>query len=172
MNLIFDALPENRLANLSYTKMINEVNKVMLRKHEVCTEDGHKTIKFSRFNICCGSGTGVFCPTQTCCPTLQKSAMAVELGVGMSIYFKQLKTLMLIFLLFTFLSFPSYLLYFSGNEAENRFSFSDSKQLFSTFTLGNLGMNSDTCGQVDMALATSSYTKQSKIEIFCPYGNA
>jgi hypothetical protein len=62
----------------------------------------------------------------------------------MSIYFKQLKFMALLFLIFAILSIPSYLLFLHGNESE-RARLSDTKGLFSTFTLGNLGQSASIC---------------------------
>ena len=75
---------------------------------------------------------GWFCLTKCC----RKSSIAEELGVGMTIYFKQLKGLVLMFAFFTLLSLPSLLLFYSGSEVENM---QDTKQFFSIFSLGNIG---------------------------------
>jgi hypothetical protein len=61
-----------------------------------------------------------------------------ELGLGMSIYFKQLKFMSILFLLFSLFSIPAFWLFYSGNEAQVK-NFYDTKGIFSTFTLGNLG---------------------------------
>jgi len=56
----------------------------------------------------------------------------------MTIYFKTLKTLTLMFLLFSLLSIPSYILFYSGKVAEIN-NIYETKNIFSAFTLGNLG---------------------------------
>ena len=61
-----------------------------------------------------------------------------ELGVGMSIYFKTLKSLALMFLMFTFFSIPAFVLFYSGNVSDISNVY-DTKSIFSAFTLGNLG---------------------------------
>jgi hypothetical protein len=60
-----------------------------------------------------------------------------HLGVGISVYFKLLKFLIVLFLWFTFLSIPSYVFYSSGSEkgpSQNGFEFA-----LSALSLGNLG---------------------------------
>jgi hypothetical protein len=41
-----------------------------------------------------------------------------HLGVGISVYFKFLKFMMILFLWFTFLSLPAYFLYYTGNQTQ------------------------------------------------------
>jgi hypothetical protein len=60
-----------------------------------------------------------------------------HLGVGISVYFKLLKFLIVLFLWFIFLSIPSYIFYASGSEkgpTQNGFEFA-----LSALSLGNLG---------------------------------
>ena len=93
--------------------------------------------EYSEFPVC-STETGWF----LCCNQYSHSQIADELGLGMSIYFKQLKNLTLMLIICTLLSLPAYVLYWSGNRSNNSFSIEDPKAFFSTFTLGNLGQSS------------------------------
>lgn len=68
---------------------------------------------------------------------MQNSDINEKLGLGTSLYFKQLKSLTVLFLLFTLLSLPSYVLFYKGNVS--RVSSTDPMQFFTAFTLGDLG---------------------------------
>lgn len=92
----------------------------------------HRLVRFKS----CSTKTGWFVPF--CGEKYRNSDLGEELGVGMSIYFKQLKYMACMFLFFTILSIPSFMLFYQGNESTNG-NIYDSKSLFSTFTLGNLG---------------------------------
>jgi len=71
-----------------------------------------------------------------------------ELGLGMSIYFKQLKFMSILFLLFSLFSIPAFWLFYSGHEATIQ-NIYDTKGIFSTFTLGNLGSSGQLCRQIN-----------------------
>ena len=64
----------------------------------------------------CGTNTGWFLD---CCCCYKKTQIAGELGVGVSVYFKQLKNLIIILLLCTLLSMPAYNLFWSGRVINN-----------------------------------------------------
>ena len=69
--------------------------------------------------------------------------MGEELGVGVSIYFKLLKNMVFINLLFTILSIPSYILFWHSNDLNERsaegLNFNES---LAALTLANLGESS------------------------------
>jgi hypothetical protein len=71
-----------------------------------------------------------------------------ELGLGMSIYFKQLKFMSILFFLFSLFSIPAFWLFYSGHEATIQ-NIYDTKGIFSTFTLGNLGSSGQLCSQIN-----------------------
>lgn len=102
----------------------------------------------------------------------------------MSLYFKTIKQLILLFILCTILSIPSFIFFWTGNS-ETQKNWLDSKTLFSTFTLGNLGQSSTGCGQANFISLTESTLTTSttnsttltplragsiEITVNCPYG--
>jgi len=80
-----------------------------------------------------------------------------KLGLGVSIYFKQMKSLIWLFIILSIISIPSYVLYYYAGSTEIK----DSKTFFSTMTLGNIGQIEHTCSQ---ALYTD------KLDLYCPFG--
>ena len=64
----------------------------------------------------CGTPTGWF--GNDCCRK-ESNVVEQELGLGISIYFKQLKNLILVLLICTVLSLPSFYLYSVGNDISN-----------------------------------------------------
>lgn len=91
----------------------------------------------------CTTGTGWFFWTRS---VEDHRVVNEQLGLGVSIYFKELKSLILLFLLFSVFSIPAFVLFYYGGENS---SLSDPKMFFSTFTLGNLGQSTSNCLQVD-----------------------
>jgi len=79
--------------------------------------------------------------------------------MGVSIYFKQLKSLICLFFIFSLISVPSFILYYYGGDTT---TVKDSKTLFSTFTLGNIGQTERVCSQ-------STY-ENAHVKLFCGYG--
>jgi hypothetical protein len=80
----------------------------------------------------------------------------------MSIYFKTLKSLALMFLLFTIASVPAFFLFYSGHESAISNVY-DTKGIFSTFTLGNLGSSSQIC-------SSWGAMKYGPHELICSFG--
>lgn len=68
---------------------------------------------------------------------MRQSDIAEELGLGITLYFKTIKQLILFFLVCTVLSLPSFAFFWTGRQGSTVWK--DSKVFFSTFTLGNLG---------------------------------
>eukprot|EP00347_Sterkiella_histriomuscorum_P019500 403341392 len=102
------------------------------------------------------SNTGWHCA----CNKFRKSDLA-DLGVGVTVYFKMLKFMMILFLWFTILSIPALLFYYSGNQIQkDKISI---KNILSAFSLGNIGQASNTCnyGNLD---------NQDHVNLFCSYG--
>jgi len=61
-----------------------------------------------------------------------------ELGVGITVYFKLLKFLMVLFLWFSFLSIPSYFFYYTANQRNDE-ALGNFQIALTIFSLGNLG---------------------------------
>jgi hypothetical protein len=143
---------------LSHSKMLQEID---MRHPRVEKEDGGKkswpifTTHTGCWN-CCGI------------KKWQKSDINVELGAGLSIYFRQMKFLACMFFLFSILSIPSLYLYSSasGNGIEG---INDIKGLFSMTSLGNLG-------RIATEPCTSNWNMTTKAAelvngtFFCQYG--
>lgn len=81
---------------------------------------------------CCGAKTGWHCS----CKNWRNSEIR-EMGVGISVYFKFLKFMMILFLWFTFLSIPAYVLFLTGNQSGVQEI--NVKWALSAPTLGNIG---------------------------------
>ena len=100
--------------------------------------------KFKKFSLC-GTSTGFFC--QCLCCRRRQSQIVQSMGVGVSIYFKQLKNLMIIFAICTLLSMPAYVLFWSGKvlnnpdvTAEEGLSFN---KFIASLSLANIGEKSE-----------------------------
>ena len=95
--------------------------------------------KFENFSLC-STNTGWFA---SCCCCYKGSDIASVLGVGVSVYFKQTKNLVIILLLCTLLSLPAYALFWSGNVLNNpdttQESGLDFKTSLAALSLANLG---------------------------------
>lgn len=152
---------ENKV--LSYTKMEYERNRKQVRR--IKEQKNSKKDVFVHFPICGnGSHSGWFCP----CRKAMKSDLAERLGIGMVLYFKTLKQLIIFLILCTILSIPSFVFFWSGRQGSTVFR--DSKVFFSTFTLGNLGQSSDACSTVDFTTLLTQNKTSVEVELFCPYG--
>ncbi|CDW82912.1 UNKNOWN [Stylonychia lemnae] len=88
----------------------------------------------------CGSKTGWHC-----CGC--KHSDLGEMGVGVTVYFKMLKFLMILFLWFFLLSLPSFLFYYSGNQISTEKL--TLKHIITAFSLGNIGQASNACNYGD-----------------------
>ncbi|CDW73927.1 UNKNOWN [Stylonychia lemnae] len=139
--------PQDAKNGLSYSKM----KYVIETRHPRRVRKG-KRIPYSW----CGSNTGWHCVCKSC-----KHSDLREMGVGVTVYFKMLKFLMILFLWFSFLSLPAYLFYYNGNEVS--YDKLTLKYFLSAFSLGNIGQASNTCNYGDIRL-------QEKINFFCSYG--
>jgi len=101
-------------------------------------------VKFEKFPAC-GTSTGwfinCFCCSRVCCS--RQSDIEQELGVGVSIYFKQLKNMIVMLYLFTLLSLPAYALFWSGKTLNNPIKQAEKSMSFpnfvATISLANVG---------------------------------
>lgn len=83
----------------------------------------------------------------------------------MSIYFKQLKALVIMLTVCSLLSIPSLVLFWNGNYNDTTEGFRDSKSLFAAFTLGNIGQRS--------ALQCKSLPidqMRTSVDLYCSFG--
>ena len=120
--------------------------------------------KFEEYWVC-GTNTGWF---WQCCCCFRESGIAGELGVGVSVYFKQLKNLVVILLLCTLLSLPAYMLFWSGRLINNPDRTVDQGFSINTglaaISLANLGEKSS------MLLALNPKLASQQVEMYCETG--
>ena len=102
------------------------------------------------------------------------------MGVGVSIYFKELKNMVFIMLIFTMLSLPAYVLFWSGHTlndpdrtADESFGFS---KFIASFSLANIGEIAVNINQLDLyrEARENEERKQAEskiIEMYCETGN-
>jgi hypothetical protein len=152
--------PDAANQKFSYSKMVDEWNK-----HHFIDETKFSKLKFGKRYPCCMQ-TGWFS-----CRNSKKVGDAnsqsrektyERLGLGIALYFKQIKSLAVLFLILTLISLPTFLVYYGGSEPGVP---TDSKTLFSTFTLGNIGQIGQNCYQADVK---DDETFQA--ELFCGFG--
>lgn len=141
---------------LSYSKMKYNSNMRHARTKTTVTKNGYEKVVSRRYSLC--TATGWFLP----CTTLNKSDLSEELGLGLSLYFKTIKQLIIFFILCTILSIPSFV-FFSTGQDEITKDWLDSKTLFSTLTLGNLGQSSTGCGQTNFISLVNQTTTLTNI---------
>ena len=139
---------------LSYTKMLEEI--------EMRHPRDEKREKFHIWN----SNTGSFF-----LPKKFRKTDFAELGTGVCLYFKMIKYMMGLFLLFTILSIPSYFLYWTGNNYRNRMystsSFMNLDYVLSANSIGNLGESLKSC--FSMTVNKPSIQNQT-LQLSCDYG--
>jgi hypothetical protein len=135
-----------------------------LRQVRYLAEKDSENAQYKRFPICGKGGhSGWFCP----CERARHSDLSEELGLGITLYFKTLKQLVIFMILCTLLSIPSFAFYWTGRQGSNVWK--DSKVFFSTFTLGNLGQSSNACTKEDFNQSLLPWNGLNT-EIFCPFG--
>ena len=132
--------------------------------------------KYSNFGVC-STNTGFFTSCR-CCVCCTESDIAGELGVGVSLYFKQLKNLVIILFLCTMFSMPAYLLFWSGEVINNPYTPEAGQGLsfngyLASLSLANLGEKSSrnlklslkkTLGAQKLDFATQ------QVDMFCDSG--
>ena len=70
-----------------------------------------------------------------------------QLGVGVTLYFKMVKVMIIILCISTVLSFPYMFTFSSGNEANTVMGLD---KMLGTFSLGNIGQSKDMCSMQDI----------------------
>ena len=123
----------------------------------------HEAQKYKRLPLC--KSTGWLCCTKTnygCCKNCssgkneegqegneEKTTDEVKRDtndvLGVNLYFRLLKSLTLLFVVFTLINIPMYILFFHGTNTD---AIKDSKSFFATLTLGNLGQSNQKCSTV------------------------
>lgn len=117
--------------------------------------------KYVHFEIC-KTKTGWF----HCSTEFTHSDIDDELGLGISIYFKQLKALIIMLVVCCLLSTPSLVLFWNGDYNDVTEGLRDSKSFFAAFTLGNIGQRS--------ALQCKSLSldqMRTSVDLFCSFGD-
>lgn len=89
------------------------------------------------------------------------------LRLGVSLYFKQLKSLIVLYGIFTIISIPAFILYYYGGDGNN--TIKNSKSFMTTFTLGNVGQSVNEC-IYGGDYAEISESNVVEFEIFCSFG--
>ena len=99
-----------------------------------------RDMNYEKFPIC-STNTGFF--GGGCCENIEKSDIEGELGLGISIYFKQLKVLIIFCFLCTLVSIPAYFIFATGEQLGSREAVRTSglSNFFTRFSLGNVGEN-------------------------------
>lgn len=80
---------------------------------EVVVDQKRAIIKHRRYPLC-STGTGRF---SSSAHSKNDRQINRELGLGISIYFKQLKSLIVLFMFFTVLKIPSFVFFYYGGES-------------------------------------------------------
>jgi hypothetical protein len=73
-----------------------------------------------------------------CCTKRYRESEFAHYGPGVVIYFQFVKYMMWVAALLTVLSIPKFIFYYSGNVMSKQ-NTNDMKDVFSAFTLGNIG---------------------------------
>ena len=146
--MVWELDSENGL--LSYTKMkyiqelkmVRQAKVVEFEKDDEAAKKGK--VDYEPYPVC-GTRTGWFSESFW---TKRDSDISDDLGVGISTYFKQLKTLTIMFAVFTYLSLPAYILFWSAGRVQQTAesegtTLSGTDYLFG-LSLGNLGDESKT----------------------------
>ncbi len=144
---------------LSYDKMIYETN-IKHYREQIKENDKVENKPYS----CCRTSTGWL----TCKKHKKGEAKKEEhakFGLGMAIYFKQLKALVILFLVLSIISIPCYITYYYGTP---NIAVRDSKNFFSMFTLGNLGQTTHLCSSANNTV--SATITNGSLSIICPFG--
>ena len=113
---------------------------------------------YQPFTYCTGIGSlGDFSSAQ------ETNAFDKELGTGVTIYFKLLRYLGLMFLFFSILSIPTYVIFrVNGQTNDSKKKSTSIGNIVSSFSLGNVGESTLSCETV------SDYNK--KMQVTCPRG--
>ena len=121
----------------------DQVNKSHRHSDARSQSEKARETTFSKFPLC-KTSTGWFCSCHRCC-CFRRSKIQENLGVGVSIYFKQLKNLIILMCICTLLSMPAFVLFWSGRSLNNPDTQEGSMTLdifIASLSLANLGEKS------------------------------
>ena len=90
------------------------------------------SVSYKKHSIC-GANLGCYC-----CRKKDRESEFAHYGPGVVIYFQFVKYMMWLAVIISLLAIPKYILYYSGNVM-SRQNTQDLNDIFSSFTLGNLG---------------------------------
>lgn len=154
----------NEEHSFAHRQMIKYQNRVHFRvgeEHSHKKGEPHTAHKHKRLPLC--RPTGWLCCTKVdygCCKSCRKEEPEEEKPtdgeqkavvkdtndvLGVNMYFRLLKSLTLLFFVFTLINIPMYILFFHGTNTD---AIKDSKSFFATLTLGNLGQSNQKCATV------------------------
>lgn len=136
-----------------------ELDKKQLPKlyEEIQLRHPHVTKGKRIQKISCCINTGFFC----CCDRCRTPSELEDLGIGMVVYFKFLKSLILCFLLIALFNIPLILTYMSSNSDHKAINYLDI--LFKT-TIGNIGSSLFNCQKFDLSVLNDN---NFEIELDC-----
>lgn len=112
---------------------------------------------------------------------MHPNAFDKELGTGVTVYFKLLRYLGLMFLLFTALSVPTYIICGSNGQSNLKQKKTGLGNLLSSFSIGNVGASKLNCQSVKVPAAYTTATSSQRATLLkttfnqdkvitCPYG--
>ena len=120
---------------------------------------------FEKFPVC-GTSTGWFSDR---CRSSRHSEIQENLGVGVSTYFKQLKTLVIMLAVFTLFSTPAYVLFWSAGKIQSASTDAGNESMVFTDVLFGLSMGN--LGQKEtFSLAFSPNKQFQKVSLYCNTG--
>jgi hypothetical protein len=95
--------------------MIYEKNTrhLRVRPENADVVGSNKIVEHKRYSLCRTSTGWLYCKKTS------GSEMNQKMGLGLAIYFKQLKALVILFTLFTIISIPAFILYYFGGNDES-----------------------------------------------------
>ena len=129
-------------SSLSYDKMVAHVNLNHPRVVKKNEEDG--TITFEKLPL----GTPIGEMMSLMIDDKPQWVPFDQLGLGLTLYFKMIKIMIIILVVATLFSLPYMFVFNSGNEATDTSTGMDS--ILGSFSLGNIGQSKDLCASQDI----------------------
>ena len=127
--------------HLDYDKMLDHVN--LNHPREIVKNEQDGTIRFEKLPLCTPVGeimTSAFIEDPEWVPFDQ-------LGIGVTLYFKMVKIMIIILTFATILCLPYMFVFAKGNEATTAMGL---EHMFGTYSLGNIGQSKDKCSFQDI----------------------
>ena len=145
--------------NQLQVRCVQESKQVKIEEESgvLMDQEVHEYVKFP----VCKTRTGWF----HCSTDYTHSDIAEELGLGISIYFKQLKSLVIMLTVCFLLSIPSLIFFAEGGYNDASDGFRDPKSVFAILTLGNIGQRSSLqCKSLPLN------SLRTEVDLFCSFG--